>query len=209
MISNKILVPTSRAYARKDGRAWGKQTVLVIAGAEQQVYSAEDLTAKLRLSDTNLLCRNGNLGLSETFTRASVERAAKVVLLGREEGDDEHEADAQALVELLAVEGAIGRSDAADADVVPAAAQGGRYSGNILLRRPVVDRSSSEAAAAAAAAAAGGTGGGGGGGSARPEIIVAVSRASSTKLLKRVGGCDTEPVENCTAGPSNRSLFQL
>ena len=67
MMSNRMLVPTSRAYARKDGRGWGKQTVLVIAGVEQQGHSAEDLAAKLRLSDTNPLCRNGNLGLGKCW----------------------------------------------------------------------------------------------------------------------------------------------
>ena len=123
-------------------------------------YGTEELTAKLNLRELKVLCRNGSLSESETFSRALANKAEKVVLLA--EGGDEAEADAHALVGLLAVEGAITGAKAEE---------------------------ESEDAAGGAGAGAG------------PEVIVEVSRSSSSKLLKRVYSSSagtTESVEKMT-----------
>lgn len=101
----------SRAFARADGRVRGKQTVIVIEGEGEGVEGqggfrgdsrAEGLVAKLDLRELKVLCRNGPLSSSETFVRALADKADKVVLLA--DGNSRSEADARALVGLLAIE---------------------------------------------------------------------------------------------------------
>jgi len=91
----------ARLYARLDGRASGKQTVILLCPIDEVKRT---MAPKMDLPELNMLVRHGDFSSKETFKRMAVGRAEKVVLLS--DHDDPHRADANILSSLLALSAA-------------------------------------------------------------------------------------------------------
>ncbi|KAK3238055.1 hypothetical protein CYMTET_51907, partial [Cymbomonas tetramitiformis] len=158
----------ARMYARQDGRAFGRQTVILLqdscndaAGDTQDEYTllgkdGNHTELDKQLPQLNLLLRHGSISRTDSYLRSSARTAEKVVLLANSE--DDYDADAQALSSLLALQPAI---SAKAVKKEPTFAP---------FRTKETER--------------------------LPDVVVEVSKASSGNLLHSLGGDQSESVEN-------------
>lgn len=108
--TNAHLVPLlrqldrSRAFARLEGKASGRQTVIVVVDKGGRP-AVDAMIRNQVLPELNVLTRSGELDDVGLFVRVGVARAEHVIMLASE--NDDYEADAQALLSMLAVQSAI------------------------------------------------------------------------------------------------------